>query len=276
MNSPPEIAQALLAVGTARSKLPIWKMLILGIFAGFYIGIGGLASATASSAMGINASLARIMAGIFFPAGLAMVIVGGSELFTGNSLMILPVLSRQITLGAMLRNWFFVYIGNLLGSIFLAALLNYGHTYSLMGNGLAVTVLSTAVAKVNMPFWDGLIKGIGCNILVCVAVWMATGAKSVEGKIVGLYFPIFIFVMCGLEHSIANMYYIAGGLLAAGNPTYAAAYGGDLSSLTWGAMFIKNLLPVSIGNVIGGAGFVGLGYWLAYLKPAKVPEAATK
>jgi formate/nitrite transporter len=210
-----------------------------------------------------------------FPAGLAMTLIAGSELFTGNCLLVIPALTRAIRARDVLRNWIIVYIGNFVGGLIVSAIVVYGHTFSLFDNQLASAAIHTAVSKVEIAFGDALLRGILCNFLVCIAVWMSFAAKDVAGKIIGLFLPVMIFVLCGYEHSVANMYYISAGLLASTNPYYAAAapIGEHLSALTWGAMIAKNLIPVTIGNIIGGSLLVGLPYWFVYLRGEK-PDGA--
>jgi len=271
MNSPKEIAQNYIAIGVAKTKLPAIRMLVLGILAGAFIGLAGVGStvATATVAGSTIASFGRLLGAAVFPVGLAMVLLAGSELFTGNCLIIIPVLEREVKLRAMLRNWIIVYVGNFIGSIIISALTVYGGTYSLFGNGAAVAAINTAVSKVTMSFGDALFRGILCNFLVCIAVWISFAAKDIAGKFLGLFMPIMLFVLCAYEHSIANMYFIPTGLFAAANPTYAAAYANvhstSLSSLTWGAMFTNNIIPSTIGNIIGGVVMVGMAYWLVFL-----------
>ena len=159
-----------------------------------------------------------------------------------------------------------MYIGNLIGSIIVAFLVVYGHVGNLFGGvdgGLAAAMMSAATGKVTMGFGDAFLKGICCNFLVCIAVWISFAAKDVVGKFWGLYMPIMLFVLCGFEHCVANMYYIPAGLFC------KVLYGVDNEKLTWGAMFVKNLIPVTLGNIVGGAGLVGLPYWFVYLKGNK-------
>ena len=277
MNSPKEIAQNYITIGAEKTKQPVGKMFLLGILAGIFIALAGVA-ATVAPATIASASVAKLVGAAVFPGGLAMVLIAGSELFTGNNLIVIPVLQKQATIGGMLKNWVVVYIGNFVGSILIAALVVYGHTFSLFGAAVGGSAINIAVGKVSMIFSDALIRGILCNFLVCIAVWMAFAAKDVVGKIVGLFFPIMFFVLCGFEHSVANMYFISAGLFAAGNDTYLAAATADPSVLTWGAFFVKNLLPVTIGNIIGGSLLTGVGYWLIYLRGSdkKVPATAGK
>ena len=265
MNSPKDIAKNYIDIGVGKMNLSVLKMILLGIMAGAFIAFAGF-GATVASATIENASVAKFVGACAFPAGLAMVLIAGSELFTGNCLLVIPVLEKKATVAKMLKSWLFVYIGNLIGSIIVGALVAGGHSMSLFSNAVAKSVINTAVTKVSMSFGDALIRGILCNFLVCIAVWMSFAAKDVAGKIVGLFFPIMIFVVSGFEHSIANMYYVSAGLFGKMNDAFAAAATADTSVLTWGAMFGKNLLPVTIGNIIGGAVCVGLLYWVVYLK----------
>ncbi|MDR0446549.1 MAG: formate/nitrite transporter family protein [Oscillospiraceae bacterium] len=274
MNSPKEVAQNYLAIGESKTKLSAGRALVLAILAGMFIGLAG-AGATIASATIASPSLAKLIGALVFPVGLAMTLVAGSELFTGNCLIIIPVLERRARLSGMLRNWFFVYIGNLIGGLLVAALAVYGGTFSLFDNAAAASVINTAVAKVSLSFGDALLRGILCNFLVCIAVWMSFAAKDVVGKISGLFLPVMLFVLSGYEHSVANMYYISAGLFAAKSPAYAAAATANLTKLRWDTMFTKNLLPVTIGNIIGGALLVGAAYWFAYIRGgdgAKKPE----
>lgn len=268
MNSPKEIAQNYIAIGKGKVNTPIAKMFVLAILAGAFIGFGGVAS-TAAAVSIPAASVGKLVGACVFPGGLTMVLLAGSELFTGNNLLVIPLMQKEVTIGGVLKNWIVVYLGNMVGGILVAALCVYGHQASLFSNGLAVSMLSTAAAKVSMPFADAFLKAIGCNFLVCIAVWISFAAKQVASKIVGLFFPIMIFVLCGFEHSVANMYYISAGIFAKGNSAYMAAAaeaGVDASGITWGSMFANNLLPVTLGNIVGGAVLVGLAYWFVYLK----------
>lgn len=269
--SPADVAANYIATGKAKVNTPIPKMILLGIFAGIFIGVGGISSTTVAVSIPL-ASVGKFVGACVFPGGLTMVLIAGSELFTGNCLLTIPLLQKEISFGGMLKNWVFVYIGNLIGSLLLAAGVVYSHQISLFNNGLAVSVISTAATKCSMPFSDALIKGILCNFLVCIAVWISFAAKDVVSKIVGLFFPIMMFVLCGFEHSIADMYYIGAGLFAKTIPAYAQAAqeaGVDMTNLTVANYFGANLLPVTIGNIIGGAVLVGGVYWFCYLKGKK-------
>ncbi len=271
MNSPAEIARNYIAIGKAKVRLPVAKLFLLAVLAGAFIAFGGIASTTAAVSVPM-ASIGKLIGACVFPGGLTMVLLAGSELFTGNCLLTIPLLQKEIRFRDMIKNWAVVYIGNFVGAVIVAAICVYSNQISLFGNGLAVSVIGTAVGKTALDFGDAFLKGIACNFLVCIAVWLSFAAKRVSGKIIGLFFPIMMFVVCGFEHSVANMFYIAAGLFAKGNTVYAAAAaeaGVDFSGLTWGAFFGKNLLPVTLGNIVGGAVCVGCVYWFVYLKKEK-------
>ncbi len=260
MNTPAEIAQNYLGIGKKKVETPALKLFILGIMAGIFIGIGSIAYEMATATIG--GGLGKLVGACMFPAGLALVLIAGSELFTGNCLLVIPLLNGDVKFSGVLRNWFFVYLGNFAGSMLLAFLVVFGHSPSLLDGALLDTVMSVASGKVALSFSDALFRGIVCNMMVCLAVWMSFAGKTVGGKIAGLYFPIMIFVLGGFEHSIANMYYIAAGVFA------NSVYGVGNAAVNWGAGLLNNLLPVTIGNLIGGAA-IGVTYWFLYLKGAK-------
>lgn len=257
MNSPQEIAKNYIQIGVNKAKTPPVRLFLLSIMAGIFIAIAG-AGATIASVSVESASAARLVSGCIFPAGLAMVLMAGSELFTGNCLISIAVLEKKVTVPEMAKNLVIVYIGNFVGSIFIDVLLVYGHTMSLFNNGYAATAISLASGKCNLTFAECVIRGIMCNIFVCLAVWIATAAKDVTGKIIGLFYPIMIFVLCGFEHCVANMYYIPIAIFTANE------YGLDNQGVTWGS-FAGNMLPVTIGNILGGV-FLGFMYWMIYLR----------
>lgn len=255
MHSPLEIVRNYIEVGIHKVNLSIYKMVLLGFLAGIFIGFAGIASTTASSTIA-SPSAARLLGAAVFPAGMAMVLIAGSELFTGNNLIIIAVLEKKVTVAKMLKNWFFVYLGNFLGAALVAALVVYGHTPDLFEGSLAVSIVNAGKARTDLSFSEGLIRGILCNILVCIAVWMSFAAKEVSGKLLTSFWPVFLFVLCGFEHSIADMYFGVASLLA------SSEYGIAAEGLTWGRFLLGNLLPVTLGNIIGGAGIVGFSYWL--------------
>ena len=260
MNSPAEIAQNYVGIGKKKTELPAVKMLVLGILAGMFIGFGAIGFQIATATIGGN--LGKFVGAFLFPTGLALVLLAGSELFTGNCLLVIPLLEKQASISGVLKNWLFVYLGNFVGSTILAFLLVYGHTPSAIDGALMNTMMSTATAKVAISVGDAIFRGILCNIMVCLAVWMSFAAKTAGGKIAALYLPIVVFVLAGFEHSVANMYYIMAGIFCNG------VYGMGEASVNVGSMLVNNLLPVSVGNIIGG-GLVGLTYWFLYLKGAK-------
>jgi formate/nitrite transporter len=258
MHSPLEIAQNYIEVGINKANMSIFKMILLGFFAGMFIGFAGIASTVASSTIPLL-SVAKLVGATVFPAGMAMVLIAGSELFTGNNLIIIAVLEKKVSIWKMLKNWLFVYIGNFLGASFVATLVVYGNTPSLFGGQLAEAIVNAGKSRTDLAFSESFIRGILCNILVCIAVWMSFAAKRVSGKLLTSFWPVMLFVLCGFEHSVADMYFGVAALLT------KAHYGIAAESLTIVNFILKNLIPVTAGNIIGGAGIVGCGYWLAYL-----------
>lgn len=270
MNSPAEIAKNYLAIGKSKVSLPCGKMFLLAILAGMYIALAGVGATTASATIE-NASLAKLTGACIFPAGLTLVLLAGSELFTGNCLLSLPLLNGDIRLAQMLRSWCIVYLGNLAGGLLIAWAMTAGHTFSLFNNQLALSAVQAAQIKCSLSFGDAFIRGILCNLLVCLGVWISFAARDIAGKIIGLFFPILLFVLCGYEHCVANMYYIPAGLFALTDPSYAqavSAVGLDVSSLSWGNFLFVNLLPVTLGNIAGGCG-LGAVYWWIYVREPK-------
>ena len=253
--SPQAIVEAACTAGCAKTRLSIPKQLVMGFLAGAFIAFGGfLAIVVGSGSPALteaNPGLARFVFGAVFPVGLVLVVIAGSELFTGNCGVITPAcLTGAARWNALIRNWVFVYIGNFAGSVFVALFLAY---WSGLINGGTLGDASAAIAeaKVGLGFWPALLRGIGCNWLVCLAVWMAIGAEDISGKILAIWWPIMAFVTLGLEHSVANMFFIPLGMF-------------NGADVTIGQLLFSNLLPVTIGNIIGGAGFVGVVYWWIY------------
>ncbi|MBO5623968.1 MAG: formate/nitrite transporter family protein [Butyrivibrio sp.] len=259
MKSPAAIATTYETVGTAKTGMSFGKTFLLGIMAGAFIALGGLGSQIAS-VCAPNPSVGRLVSSVVFPIGLFMVLVGGAELFTGNCLIIVPVMSKKATVAGMLRNWVIVYLGNMVGAFFIALLANYSHTYTFADGALSEAVVSTAVAKSGISFTDGLIKGILCNILVCMAVWCSFAADELAGKVLSLWLPVMLFIIGGFEHCVANMYFIPAGMIA------SYVYGISADGLSLFGYFVTNLIPVTIGNIIGGGLCVGVMYYLIYLK----------
>lgn len=261
MNSPAEIAAGYVEIGKKKAALPLQQMFLLAMFAGAFIAFGALGSQMASLLIQ-PPSFGRFLGAWVFPTGLLLVLIAGAELFTGNCLLVVPLLQREITAAALLRSWIVVFAGNLIGGILIAAAVTKAHLLSQCDGALLQSVIATASAKSALSFTDAFIRGILCNILVCLAVWVSFASKDVAGKITAMYFPIMVFVISGYEHSVANAYFIPAGIFAAGE------YGVLAEGLGWGAFFLNNLLPVTLGNIVGGV-IVGSGYWMIYLKGKK-------
>lgn len=268
MNSPLEVATNYVAIGKKKTELSIVKMLIMGILAGAFIAFGAAASSTAAFSAP-TAGMVRVMSAIFFPGGLAMVLLAGSELFTGNTLILISVLEKQAKFSAMLKNWLFVYIGNFIGAVLIALLVNASGQLNIGSSELALFTMKVANTKASLSFSNAFFSGILCNMLVCLAVWVSFASKDVVGKVIALYLPIAIFVLAGFEHSVANMYYVPAGIFASMNPAYAqlaAEKAMTFANLNFGAFFMNNLIPVTLGNIVGGALCIGATYWYVFLK----------
>jgi len=214
--------------------------------------------------------MAKLIGGAVFSVGLMLVVIAGAELFTGNNLIFLSVLDRQVSVGKWLRNWTIVFLANFAGSLLLVLLMYWSGLWKTNGNLVGATALSIANAKVNLTFLQGFARGILCNWLVCLAVWMAVSAGTVIGKVFAIFFPIMAFVASGFEHSVANMFFIPMGLALKGQTAIVTAAGltDKLAHLTVGGM-VMNLIPVTLGNIIGGAFFVATLYWMVYIRKEK-------
>lgn len=253
--SPKEIAARVETVGMAKARLPLIPMLMLSVLAGAFIGLGALYFVIVRSDPTLGFAAKQVLGGATFSLGLILVIVAGAELFTGNNLLAMAWAEGKISTGELLRNWVIVCIGNFIGAAGLALLVFLSRHPEMNGGAIAQEYLRIAAAKVALPFWTAFFRGILCNVLVCMAVWMAFAGRSVVDKAVAIIFPISAFVAAGFEHSIANMYIIPlAMLLQTGN-------GG--TAITWGG-FIANLIPVILGNILGGSVLVGLVYHLIY------------
>ena len=265
MQTPSEFVTSYALIGQKKSTNAATKLLVLGVLAGFLIGMGAMVTNTAGHAL-TNPSVAKIVSGLLFPFGLIMVILTGAELFTGNCLITISVMEKKVDLKGMLRNWFYVYLGNFIGSLLLAMACAYSGPMNLNNNGVAVYTMKVAAGKCALTFGNAVVLGILCNVLVCIAVAMSLMSKNTIGRAIGAYLPIAFFVIAGFEHSVANMYYISAGLFAKNIPAYveaAAAADLDLSGLTWFNFLVHNLLPVTLGNIIGGCSFGAL-LWFAH------------
>ena len=242
--TPKQIAEKTSDNAVTKAGLSFMTMLLLGIAAGAYIAVAGFASNMAAFNLLSSPDtygLGRFVAGILFTGGLIMVVLSGGELFTGNNLMIMGVLDRRISAGAMLRNWVIVYCANFLGGLLIALLGSWSGLFTSGGNLLGVMTIKIAAGKIGLSFGKAVVLGFLCNWLVCLAVWQATGSKDMAGKILGIFFPILLFVTAGFEHSIANMYYISAGILASHSQALAGAAVSSglvtadaLQNLTWG------------------------------------------
>ena len=268
MFNPAEITGNYAEIGVKKASYPIWRLLMMGALAGFTIGMGGAVANTTTFAFTMNPSAQRIIAGLLFPFGLGIIMLTGMELFTGNCMIVISVVEKKVKIPAMLRNWLFVYLGNFIGALALSLAHVYAGQTGLGGGALAVYTIKTAAYKCDLSFGSALVLGILCNIMVCIGVLTSMSAKDTAGRIIGAFIPIAFFVICGYEHSIANMYYIPAGLLANSVPEYsllAAETGVHAEGLTWIRFVCANLLPVTLGNIIGGAG-VGLIMWAGHLR----------
>lgn len=268
--TPKEIAQATINSGVAKSQLTIPKMLLLGIFAGIFIAFGGFASQMISHSID-SVGVAKFAGAAVFPVGLMFVVMGGAELFTGNNLMAVALLDRKIKIQGMLKNWLFVYIGNLLGSVIFAAIILGSGLLNTSGMKLGAVAVNGAYQRITMGFGPAILRGILCNITVVLAVWLATSAKDIVSKIWACWFPIMLFVLSGFDHSVANMYFLVLGVLAKGQYQQKVTElynvsADQLSGLNWGTIWTGNLIPVTIGNIIGGAVLVSTVYWFAYVR----------
>lgn len=272
---PPEMAGKAENTGVDKAQLSSLRTFALAVLAGAFIAMGAIFSTTATtggSAMPFGVT--KVFGGLTFSLGLVLVVVAGAELFTGNNLIIMAWASHKVTTARLMRNWAIVYLGNFVGSILTAYMMYLSKQYA-MGNGaIGLNALTIANTKTGLDFAQAVILGIFCNALVCLAVWLCMSARSTADRIQAIILPITAFVAAGFEHSIANMYFIPVGLFikAGANESFWTAIGKsttDFPNLTWGNFFLANLLPVTIGNIIGGAVMVGLVYWSIYLLTIK-------
>jgi len=274
--SPQEISSNSLQTWRTKASLTLGNMVSLGILAGAYIALGAVGATMVTHDM-VAVGLARLLTGAVFAVGLMMVVIAGGELFTGNILITVGVLEGSVRLRSMLRNWAVVYFANFAGALLVAYLMYASGLWSYNNNQVGAAVLKLAAAKTGLSFGMALARGVLCNWLVCVAVWMAFAGKDVVSKIFGIFFPIMLFVSSNFEHSIANMYYIPAGLLAKHMPAVVEAshLGAKLDTLTWHNFLAANLLPVTLGNVLGAGLFVATFYWFAYLRGSASKPLAT-
>ena len=272
---PTEIFEQTINICNGKANSSTGRLVMFGILAGIFIALAAAGSTTACSNLLSNPDTfgqAKLIQGLLFTPGLMMVLVAGSELFTGDMLILTSVLEKKVTVSRFITLLVIVFISNLVGSLIVAFLMSGSGLFSGGAGIVGATTVKIAAGKTALSFSRALILGIFCNFVVCIAVWMSFGAATTMGKLFTAFFPIWLFVVSGFEHCVANMYYIPAGILAAANQDFVAASGASaeaLSTLTWGGFFVNNLLPVTLGNMIGGL-FVAFAYWFVYrMSPAK-------
>lgn len=271
MNTPKHIIENTIENTRQKIGLTRERKILLGILAGVFVAIGGEASSFAVHNI-TDVGTAKMIAGVIFPVGLIMILLIGGELFTGNCLISISVYQKKLKVSAMLKNWVVIYFSNMIGAVLVVLLVYLSGQFNASDGGLGAYTIKIASAKVGIPFWQALFSGILCNFLVCIAILMAGAAKDVVGKCIAVFFPIWAFVISGFEHCVANMYYIPAGILASQNSNYlekaSTLYGigeKSMEQLTIVGM-LQNLVPVTIGNIIGGSIMVGFVYFLIYGK----------
>lgn len=273
--SPNEVLDIAIQAGINKTNLPATKQFLLGILGGAFIALAAVASNMGAFNLLAKAEtfgLGKFVAGLIFPVGLMLVVVAGAELFTGNCLIAAGMFDKKIKLLKMLKNWFFVYIGNLCGALLVVVLTFFMGQFASGNSVLGGVTVKIAYGKVTLSFLQAFCAGVLCNWLVCLGVWMAFAAKDVSGKLFACFFSILLFVTAGFEHSVANMYYIPAGIFAKSVNSFVATSEipqGALQALNWSNFFLRNLIPVTLGNIVGGGFLVGGIYWLAYAKKEK-------
>ena len=272
---PADMAKKAENIGVTKANLGPFRMFALAVLAGAFIAMGAvfMTIATTGASGVLPYGVTRLLGGLVFCLGLVLVVVAGAELFTGNNLIVMAWASRKVSTGLLLRNWFIVYLGNFVGAIVTAYGMFLSGQYLFSKGAVGLNALNIANVKVGLDFVPALVLGIFCNALVCLAVWLCMSARSTVDKIVAIIFPISAFVAAGFEHSIANMFFIPVALFikSGAPPEFWANIGqtpADFAAVTWGNFFVANLLPVTLGNIIGGALMVGLVYWFIYLRPS--------
>jgi formate transporter len=268
---PPQMARRAEEIGVKKVSMDALAQFVLAVLAGAFIAIGGVFATTALAGAGAAPwGAVRVLAGVAFSLGLILVIVGGAELFTGNTLIVMAWASGRVKTRALLRSWAIVFSGNFLGAAATAAMVCLGGTQRLGEGAFGITALAIAHAKLELGFGQAVALGILCNALVCLAVWLSYSARTTADRILAIVPPVSAFVAAGFEHSIANMYFVPLGLfIAVLDPGFVTAHdaGPHARLLSWSAFLFRNLVPVTIGNVIGGTLLVGAVYWFVYLRP---------
>ena len=274
--APPQMLKRASDIGKSKARLQTLPLLLLSILAGVYIALGGVFSTVIATGMMGNSpyGIMKTLQGLVFSLGLILVVVGGAELFTGNMLMVIAWAGRKISLWQLLRNWGLVYLGNFIGSLLIAGLMILARTYTFSSGELGNTMLTIANSKLNYSFTQALSLGILCNILVCLAVWLSYAAKNTTDKVLAVIFPITAFIAAGFEHCVANMYLIPVAiLLQVFDPGFVTSTNLPASLLNWSDFIKNNLIPVTLGNILGGVFFVALSYFLVYKNHPEVRDS---
>jgi formate/nitrite transporter len=254
-----EIAARVEAVGVTKARLPLLAMAMLGMCAGGFIGLGALYYTLIVSDHALSFAASRVLGGVAFSMGLMLVVVAGAELFTGNNLLVMAWADRRISTLELVRNWVVVYLANAFGAFGLAVVVYLSQHGELHQGAVAAQYVKIAAAKTSLPFWEAFFKGVLCNLLVCLALWLAIAGRSVTDKILAIVLPVSAFVAAGFEHSVANMYLIPLGIMLSGGGAVAPAWSG----------LVANLLPVTLGNIAGGSIMVAAVYYLIYNRALK-------
>ena len=271
--APADMAQRVVRVGVAKAKLKAADSLILAVLAGAFIGLGAAFATLATTNPELGFGPTRVLGGVAFSLGLILVVVAGAELFTGNNMVAMAWASRLITTRQVLRNWTLVYLGNFVGAVFTVFLVYYSGIWALGGHGVGANAIGIAAAKCDLTWMEAFFRGILCNALVCLAVWLCHSARSTTDKILAIIWPITGFVALGFEHCIANMYFIPLGILLKADAGILEAIGagpGSFPSLGVEG-FTDNIVAVTLGNIVGGTLLVAGVYWFAYLRPKGDP-----
>ncbi len=268
---PAEMASKAQDIGIKKAHLDFLSTMALAVLAGAFIALGCIFFTVSQTGLNVSWGIGRVVGGLTFSLGLVLIIIGGAELFTGNNLIIMAWASRKLSTFRVLRNWGIVYIGNLIGAVATALFVFWGQHYEMDNGGLGLTALNVGLSKVDLDFTQAIILGILCNAMVCMAVWLTYSARTTFGRIAAIIFPISGFVAAGFEHCVANMYFIPFAIFVKGGASEAFWQGigttaASYDNLTWGNFFVNNLIPVTIGNIIGGVVFVALVYWVIYLR----------
>ena len=265
--TPKEIAQRIEQISVSKSTLDPFRVFALSLLAGAFIAFAAVFYTLVIHDSSLSSGITRLLGGLVFCLGLILVVVAGAELFTGNNLLVMACVDKKITLKQLMVNWIIVFLGNLVGSLGIVFLIYLSDQWLMSGGALGAKTVMIANSKVNLGFIPAFSRGILCNALVCMAVWMCFACHSVTDKIMAILFPITGFVAMGFEHSVANMYFIPAGILAQMNPDIMQVVSSsvDVSNLNVTG-FIHNMLPVTLGNIVGGSVFVGMVYWFIYLR----------